>query len=67
MPGLDTRWRKSSFSGSNGGDCVEAASRDDAVLVRDSKQQGRGQIHRFVAADWRVFTDALKAAPPAHK
>jgi hypothetical protein len=66
MPGLDIRWRKSSFSGTGGGNCVEAASSDGAVLVRDSKQQRRGQI-RFLAADWRVFTDALKAATPAHE
>jgi hypothetical protein len=30
-------WRKSSYSGSNGGDCVELADAAGAVAVRDSK------------------------------
>ncbi|MEV3924814.1 DUF397 domain-containing protein [Actinomadura coerulea] len=33
----DARWRKSSYSGSNGGDCVELAEAVDGVAVRDSK------------------------------
>lgn len=31
----DARWRKSSYSGNNGGDCVEV--RDTRDAVRDSK------------------------------
>ncbi|TDB87078.1 DUF397 domain-containing protein [Actinomadura sp. KC216] len=30
-------WRKSSYTTSNGGDCVELASVPDMVAVRDSK------------------------------
>ncbi|MFI0370514.1 DUF397 domain-containing protein [Actinomadura sp. 1N219] len=30
-------WRKSSRSGSSGGNCVELASMDEKVAVRDSK------------------------------
>lgn len=30
-------WKKSSYSGSNGGDCVEVAETRDQVLIRDSK------------------------------
>ncbi|GAA1577284.1 hypothetical protein GCM10009678_69950 [Actinomadura kijaniata] len=37
-------WRKSSRSGSNGGDCVEAASTPDAVAIRDSKSPGDGPL-----------------------
>ncbi|SNR98187.1 DUF397 domain-containing protein [Actinomadura mexicana] len=33
----DARWRKSSHSGSNGGDCVELTDAAGAVAVRDSK------------------------------
>jgi Domain of unknown function (DUF397) len=35
----NAKWRKSSYSASNGGDCVELAdaSGADAVAVRDSK------------------------------
>ncbi|TPQ23986.1 DUF397 domain-containing protein [Streptomyces sporangiiformans] len=31
-------WFKSSYSGAEGGQCVEVAASDDAVLIRDSKQ-----------------------------
>ncbi|SNR88276.1 DUF397 domain-containing protein [Actinomadura mexicana] len=31
------KWRKSSYTGSNGGNCVEMADAADAVAVRDSK------------------------------
>lgn len=31
------RWRKSSFSGNNGGACVEVAGLAGAIGVRDSK------------------------------
>ncbi|MBD2893423.1 hypothetical protein amrb99_23440 [Actinomadura sp. RB99] len=30
-------WRKSSYTTSNGGECVELASRPETVAVRDSK------------------------------
>ncbi|WP_084262365.1 DUF397 domain-containing protein [Actinomadura formosensis] len=30
-------WRKSSYSGANGGECVEVASVPGAVAIRDSK------------------------------
>ena len=32
-------WRKSSYSGANGGECVEVATTADTVLVRDSKNR----------------------------
>ncbi|MEU8125462.1 DUF397 domain-containing protein [Spirillospora sp. NPDC049024] len=31
------RWRKSSYSGGTGGECVEVAAGAGCVLVRDSK------------------------------
>lgn len=33
----NAQWRKSSRSGSNGGDCVELTGLPDAVALRDSK------------------------------
>ena len=33
MGTLESRWRKSSYSGGNGGGCVEAASTPGTVLV----------------------------------
>lgn len=51
-------WRKSSRSGTSGGNCVEAASRDGAVLVRDTADRG-GAVLSFTAAAWAEFTAAL--------
>lgn len=49
------RWRKSSFSGGNNGQCVEVAFDGDAVLVRDTKQQGRGPVLAFTRRGWAAF------------
>ncbi|MCD0447830.1 DUF397 domain-containing protein [Actinocorallia sp. API 0066] len=35
-------WRKSSYSGGGGGNCVEVASLPGSVGVRDSKNPGTG-------------------------
>ena len=37
MEDLKIRWRKSSHSGGNGGECVEVADIADAIGIRDSK------------------------------
>ncbi|GAA3213656.1 DUF397 domain-containing protein [Actinocorallia longicatena] len=37
-------WRKSSHSGTSGGDCVEVAAVEGVVAVRDSKNPGRGAV-----------------------
>jgi hypothetical protein len=37
-------WFKSSYSGSEGDNCVEVAVRADAVLVRDSKDTRRSPL-----------------------
>lgn len=39
-----TTWRTSSYSGSNGGDCVEVARADTAIGVRDSKHRDAGHL-----------------------
>ena len=38
MDVTDGSWRKSSYSGSNGGACVEVGTASPAVAVRDSKR-----------------------------
>ena len=54
------RWRKSSYSGSNGGGCVEVMrSRPQTVAVRDSKDP-EGPRLAFTAAEWRAFTRRVK-------
>ncbi len=52
-------WRKSSFSGNNGGDCIEAATLPGTVLVRDSKNQD-GPNLAFGPSAWAAFTASLK-------
>jgi hypothetical protein len=55
-----TGWQTSSYSGSQGGNCVEIAGQDRLVLVRDTKQAGAGPVLRFPAQAWRRFADQIK-------
>ncbi|MHB9857155.1 DUF397 domain-containing protein [Streptomyces sp. YIM S03343] len=48
-------WFKSSYSGSDGGDCVEVAADLDAVYVRDSKAVGGGPMLRVDRGEWAAF------------
>ncbi|MFD5652150.1 DUF397 domain-containing protein [Streptomyces sp. NPDC127039] len=60
-------WRKSSYSGGSGGDCLEVATLDPAAIpVRDSKNP-EGPTLRFQADAWSVFLDGIKATTPASK
>lgn len=61
MPDLTgARWRKSSRSGGNGGDCVEVADNlPDVVAVRDSKDPA-GPALAFTPSAWTTFASALK-------
>jgi hypothetical protein len=52
-------WRKSSYSGSNGGECVEVGGHLGRVLVRDTKDQ-EGRVLRVSPAVWRRFADHVK-------
>jgi Domain of unknown function (DUF397) len=55
MDTIDRAWRKSSYSGGNGGECVEIGTRPDGpVLVRDSKDTN-GPLLSFPADAWRQF------------
>jgi len=51
-------WRKSSYSGANGGQCVEVASAE-GVAVRDTTDR-EGATLEFNAAAWRQFTRRLR-------
>ena len=53
-------WRKSSYSGDNGGTCVEVGTTSPAVAVRDSKHPDGLQL-AFTAGTWKTFTEHLKA------
>ncbi|AVT35617.1 DUF397 domain-containing protein [Plantactinospora sp. BB1] len=51
----DARWRKSTRSGTNGGNCVEVADNlPGVVAVRDSKDPA-GPVLTFRPAAWRAF------------
>jgi hypothetical protein len=52
-------WRKSSYSNASA-NCVEVASADDAVGVRDSKQHGYGPVLEFTRTQWAAFLRAAK-------
>jgi hypothetical protein len=53
-------WRKSSYSGSNGGDCVEVAMLPEhSRAVRDSKDLGGPKL-MFSREEWRAFTASIK-------
>lgn len=52
-------WRKSSYSGDNGGTCIEVGTTGPAVAVRDSKDQDGPQL-AFPAEIWKAFTSQLK-------
>ncbi|MFI6761944.1 DUF397 domain-containing protein [Micromonospora sp. NPDC050417] len=54
------RWRKSTKSGNNGGDCVEVADNlAGVVLVRDTKDRDGGAL-TFAPEAWRAFVGLAK-------
>ena len=53
-------WRKSSYSGNNGGDCVEVGTAVQMVAVRDTKQNGAGPVLRFAPDAWRRFAGQVR-------
>lgn len=56
------RWRKSSYSGDNGGNCIEVAAvsgADLSYLVRDSKDPDGPRLALSPAA-WRAFTRRVR-------
>jgi hypothetical protein len=54
-------WRKSSYSGSNGGACVEVGTAGPAVAVRDSRHPD-GPLLAFTVGTWQAFTEQVKVS-----
>ena len=52
-------WRKSSYSGANGGSCVEVASAD-GVAVRDTTDRD-GMTLEFPTGAWAAFVTRLRS------
>ena len=61
MEATSLSWRKSSYSGNGGSDCVEVASGlPDRIAVRDSKDP-EGPVLTVTPDEWRALTAAVKA------
>ncbi|MFJ5308354.1 DUF397 domain-containing protein [Streptomyces sp. NPDC088350] len=53
-------WRKSSYSNTDGGNCIEVAPNlPTLVPVRDSKNPTLGAL-LFSASTWSVFVESVK-------
>lgn len=52
-------WRKSSYSGSNGGQCVEVGRQAASIAVRDTTDRD-GETLSFTAEAWASFTTSLR-------
>ncbi|MDV6287951.1 DUF397 domain-containing protein [Streptomyces sp. UP1A-1] len=50
----DLAWFKSSYSGTEGGDCVEVAANTEVVHIRDSKAMA-GPVIRVSREAWAGF------------
>lgn len=60
MERLNPDWRKSSYSGNGGANCVEAANVPGAILIRDTKDRERGPVLRLSPAAFADFTIRLR-------
>jgi hypothetical protein len=60
MDMTSARWRTSSYSGDNGGNCVEVGTAAHAIAVRDSKDPA-GTVLTFAAHAWTAFAEQVKA------
>ena len=57
---MKVRWRKASYSGGNGGDCVEVGDHAGRVLVRDTRDR-QGPVLAFSPQAWRRFAGQVKS------
>ncbi|MBT2213445.1 DUF397 domain-containing protein [Actinomadura sp. NEAU-AAG7] len=53
------KWRKSSYTGANGGDCVELADFDQSIAVRDSKDPDGPKL-TIARRDWAAVLKDVK-------
>ena len=52
-------WRKSSYSGGQGGNCVEVGGAASVIVVRDTKDRNGGTL-AFSAGAWDASAASLK-------
>jgi hypothetical protein len=53
-------WRTSTYSSGGGGQCVETASRDGLVMIRDSTSRNTMTL-AVSAVAWTAFTASLRS------
>lgn len=53
-------WRKSSYSGASGGNCVQVATPPGTVALRDSKHP-TGPVFHFTLVEWQAFLARIRA------
>ena len=53
------RWRTSSYTGANGGNCVEVGHAGPLIAVRDTKDRP-GPVLAVTTAAWRHFATTIK-------
>jgi hypothetical protein len=53
-------WRTSSYSGNNGGNCVEAGSAPGRIMVRDTKDRD-GAVLAFSPGAWQGFAVRVRS------
>ena len=61
---MNLQWRKATCSSGNGGNCVEVATADHTVAVRDSKDLDGPRL-AFRAGAWQAFTAKVKGERPS--
>jgi hypothetical protein len=54
-----SNWHKSSYSGNQGGHCVEVADTDTAVHIRDTQNRALGHL-TFPSSDWGALLSTLR-------
>jgi hypothetical protein len=59
MEQLTPGWRKSSYSGNGGANCVETGNAPGMVLVRDTTDRDGGTLS-LTASAWRAFMANVK-------
>ena len=59
---MNLQWRKATYSSGNGGNCIEVATADHTVAVRDSKDPDGPRL-AFKTNAWQAFATRLKGDP----
>ena len=60
---MNPRWRRATYSSSNGGNCIEVAAAGHTVAVRDSKDPDGPRL-AFGTQAWQAFAARVKASAP---